>query len=641
MARKTLRATATEMNALLLGIAAFILMAMVGLGYQEWIQYTLARATGLHALDVLDSVEDLRATLVDAEAAERAFLLTGEERYLEPYHPAIQAAPAELARLNRLLTPSRGQPDPAAARLTALVNRKLTQLNQAIDLRRVRGLAPALEMALSEEGERDMRQIREICAAIQRRAESERNEVRTQALAANRGAVLVTTVGSLILLAFFVVGGITINRAILERERALTDAGNARDSLKTTIESIGDAVVSTDAKGRIVFANRVALELLRVPEADTRGRHLDDVLRMVDEFTRATVERPVTKVLRGDAPDGSAQPTLLIARDGTECPIDYSGAAIRSENGPVLGAVLVFRDITGRRKADQALRESEQRFRSMADNAPVMIWVADLDKKATWFNRSWLDFTGRALEQETGDGWVEGVHPDDRESCLAVSGEAFERRDPFQVEYRLRRCDGQWRWTLHHGVPLRQGDGTFVGYIGSSIDIHERKQAEETLRNTNEALQEFADIVDPAAVIVRDIEDRIIRWTSGAQALYGFTAAEALGQNGTFPVPFRICGAARSDTGEALCRRTMGRRDQAKVVQRRAGHREQHLGTAHTAGRADSDSLRQHRYHREKAPRGGDPAQGRRVAGLPGRHSGLCLDRPRCGLPADHGKPGG
>ena len=130
-----------------------------------------------------------------------------------------------------------------------------------------------------------------------------------------------------------------------------------------------------------------------------------------------------------------------------------------------------------RRRVEAALRESEAHFRTMADTAPVLIWRSTGDARCDFVNRPWLEFRGRTMAEELGDGWAEGVHPDDRESCLRTYTTAFEARQPFRMEYRLRRFDGEYRWMLDSGVP-RNDNGAFTGYIGSALDITDRKEAE-------------------------------------------------------------------------------------------------------------------------------------------------------------------
>jgi len=142
------------------------------------------------------------------------------------------------------------------------------------------------------------------------------------------------------------------------------------------------------------------------------------------------------------------------------------------------------------KRAETQLRESEGRFRLVANTAPVMIWTAGTDRNCSYVNKTWLDFTGRALEAELGDGWVEGVHPDDSNRCLQTYTEAFNRRESFEMHYRVRRRDGEYRWVLGYGVPRFNPDGTFAGYIGSCVDITERKHAEESLATIGRRLIE-------------------------------------------------------------------------------------------------------------------------------------------------------
>jgi len=162
---------------------------------------------------------------------------------------------------------------------------------------------------------------------------------------------------------------------------------------------------------------------------------------------------------------------------------------------------------TERRRVEEAIRESEERFRLVANTAPVMIWMTGTDRKCSYVNKTWLDFTGRALEQELGNDWAGGSHPDDVGVSLQIYTEAFDRRESFEHQYRLRRHDGEYRWVLDKGVPRFNQDGTFAGYIGSCIDITDRKLAEESLATIGRRLIEAHE--EERTWIGRELHDDI------------------------------------------------------------------------------------------------------------------------------------
>ncbi|BAY43952.1 PAS/PAC sensor hybrid histidine kinase [Scytonema sp. HK-05] len=178
------------------------------------------------------------------------------------------------------------------------------------------------------------------------------------------------------------------------------------------------------------------------------------------------------------APDGQVRWIRAIGRtfcDAAGIPKRFDGITI---------------DISERKRAEAALMESEQRFRHVTDTAPMMVWMSGTDKLCTYFNKPWLDFTGRTMEQEFGDGWAQRIHPDDMVRCLETYTHAFDARQEFRMEYRVQRFDGEYRWLLDIGVPRFTPEGEFLGYIGSCVDIEDRKQAEAQIRQINETLEE-------------------------------------------------------------------------------------------------------------------------------------------------------
>ena len=170
--------------------------------------------------------------------------------------------------------------------------------------------------------------------------------------------------------------------------------------------------------------------------------------------------------------------------------------ALRSDRGGTERVVVLHEDITPRKRAERELQDSERLFRLMADTTPGLVWMSDPDREFTYFNRRWLEFRGRTLAQERGTGWMEAIHPDDRPRWEHEIAAASADRRPFELELRLRRADGEYRWLLASGAPLFVPEGVFGGHIGSCVDVTDRRRAEEASRFLAEASDTLASSLD-------------------------------------------------------------------------------------------------------------------------------------------------
>lgn len=184
--------------------------------------------------------------------------------------------------------------------------------------------------------------------------------------------------------------------------------------------------------------------------------------------------------------------------------------------------------IEQKKGVEQSLNESEARFRLIADSAPVMIWTTDTGRLCDFVNRSWLEFTGRTMEQERGTGWAEGIHPEDRVRCLRIYTSHFDAREPFEIEYRCRRHDGEYRWILDYGRPRYDPAGAFLGYIGSCIDVTRRRKQEAALRNSEERYREV--IESQTELVCRYLPNTILTFVNEAFCrFFGRTREQVLG----------------------------------------------------------------------------------------------------------------
>ncbi len=256
----------------------------------------------------------------------------------------------------------------------------------------------------------------------------------------------------------------------------ITERQRAEERFRLAVESAPNAMVMAGEDGRIVMVNAQTERLFGYGRGELLGKPVETLVPEPQRASRPGLRRHFTAQPQV-GPTGAGRDLRARRKDGTTFPVEIGLNPIETAKGTLVLSSIV--DISERKRAEETLRESEERFRNMADTAPVMIWVSGPDALCTFFNKGWLAFTGRSIEQERGNGWTAGIHSDDREACLATYSNSFEARRSFQMEYRLRRADGEYRWLLDNGVPRFGAGGDFEGYIGSCIDITDLKRAQE------------------------------------------------------------------------------------------------------------------------------------------------------------------
>ena len=295
---------------------------------------------------------------------------------------------------------------------------------------------------------------------------------------------------------------------LVEDVAARKRSEHAHAYLAAVVESSSDAIVTKTLDGVVTSWNAGAERLFGHPAAEMVG---GPISRIIPASLQGEEQRILAMIARGE-PIRHYE-TERVHRNGQLLPVSLSVSPVRDATGRIIGASKVARDITERRRAEQALRESELRFRRLADSLPILIWSADSENHGTWFNRSWLEFTGRSLQQELGEGWLDVVHPDDRGPAFAACSAALAAREPFEMEFRMLRADGAWRWILDRGVPQFDANGVFAGYVGSCVDLTERKQAEERMAEADRRKDAFL------ATLAHELRNPLAPILNGVQAL--------------------------------------------------------------------------------------------------------------------------
>ncbi|MBC8003517.1 MAG: PAS domain S-box protein, partial [Opitutaceae bacterium] len=301
-----------------------------------------------------------------------------------------------------------------------------------------------------------------------------------------------------------------------------------------TLSSIGDAVITTDTEAKVTFLNPVAEALTGWKSGDASGQWVATVFHIINEETRQSVRNPIEKVLREGVTVGLANHTTLIAKDGTEIPIEDSAAPIRDARGNILGAVMVFHDVTQRRQTERVLQQSEarQQLAMEAGQMGAWEWIIEAGKVIWSPTLEAIHGLPPGAFGGTFDDFSRDIHPQDRERVLAKVQESIERRGDYRNEYRIIRPDGALCWIEARGKIFVDDHGDPERMAGICLDITERRNLEE-VQSRLAAVVEFSD----DAIVSKTLEGIITTWNHGAQRVFGYAASEVIGKPVTILIP--------------------------------------------------------------------------------------------------------
>lgn len=312
-------------------------------------------------------------------------------------------------------------------------------------------------------------------------------------------------------------GVVAINKDISDTRAALEKARH----LASMVENTTDVLTSSDLEFRVITWNKAAEKVYGLRAEDVLGRNIRDFLEIsYHDSSRDEVRRLLAQTGEWRGEMYFTRPT-----DGKVVTLLMNFTLQRNNQGQPTGYIIGGTDITERKEAELRIKESEERFRLVADSAPVMMWMCDAENRTNYVNKPWQLFTGFTDSQVLLRGWSSVVHPDDVGPGTAEFDAHFSRREPVRMVYRLRTSEGLYRWVLDIGIPRHLDDGTFLGYIGSIIDIHDQKLKEDQLIHQANILANVSD-----SVIITDLDYNIISWNAVAEELFAIPAPEAIGR---------------------------------------------------------------------------------------------------------------
>ncbi len=298
---------------------------------------------------------------------------------------------------------------------------------------------------------------------------------------------------------------------------------------RTIVETVRESLVVLDGELRVKAANRAFYQTFRVKPDDIENRFIYELGR--GQWNIAQLREQLQQIILENSEFEDFKVTHEFPVIGRKTVL-FSARRLHqvAKLRPLI--LLAVEDVSGRQQAEEVLAKSHDFYLRLFEEFPAMIWRSGLDARFNYFNKSWLSFAGKTLEQECGEDWAERVHPEELEACVRTYLHAFHNRLPFEMEHRLRRRDGAYCWVADSGRPYQDWEDNFAGFLGACYDITARKQADEKLRAIMEAV--------PDAIVVADKNLKIMLANAQTEATFGYTRAELLGESVERLIPERF-----------------------------------------------------------------------------------------------------
>ncbi|HTX34869.1 MAG TPA: PAS domain S-box protein [Bryobacteraceae bacterium] len=509
-------------GALAIGILASLLWSGLtrSMEAERWVE---------HTYQVLNAVTSVGSSLEVAETSQRGYLLTGDDRYLKSYRAALAAEQAGSLALRRLTADSRVQ----QARLKdfdRLAQTRLAVLDSTIQVSRQQGLPAAIGVVRTDVGKELMDQLRAQLHAIEDEERGLLHRRTTEAGLADSRTRWILGLGSGSLVILLLLAGAALERHIYRLHQA--EKLLARQA--RLIDLSHDAVITADGKRVITGWNTGAQQMYGWTAEEAAGKTIHELLHTSSNVAIAEIDR----VLAGaDRWEGELVHTRA---DGRQIVAESRQVLLREDAGVAAGYLEINRDITDRRRAEDALRESAKQFETLANGIPQLCWMANEDGWIFWYNERWYQYTGTTPKDMEGWGWQAVHDPQALPGVMERWQASLTSGEPFDMVFPLRGADGVFRPFLTRVMPVRDGDGKVVRWFGTNTDISEQRQTEEALRESRTKLEAaLASMTD--AVFISDAEGRFLHFNDAFATFHRFQSKADCHKNlGDYPAILEV-----------------------------------------------------------------------------------------------------